>query len=69
MLKKSKTKEEFCTIFSQLMDDEQMFGRYYGMSQYDFRVLLRKIEKYLKEQGITFKRAIRPIAKLAVCLK
>lgn len=69
MLKTRKIHGEFWTIFNELMDDEQKFYQYFRMPQYDFHVLLGKIEKSLKKQDTKFKQAIGPKEKLAVCLR
>lgn len=69
IFKKRKISGEYWTLFRQLMDDEEKFLQYFRMPICDFNVLLGKIENSIKKQNTTFKEAIGPREKLAVCLR
>lgn len=63
------TEGEFHTLFPQLLDDETKFFQYFRMSREQFEILLSKIGSDLKKQDTTFRAAISPREKLAVCLR
>jgi len=45
------------------------FYQYFRMSKHQFNYLLQKIEKDLKKKNTTFREAISPVEKLAICLR
>lgn len=69
MLKNRKIESEFFTLHKELMDDETKFYQYYRMSKDQFRYLLDKIIGDITKNNTTFREAISPIEKLAVCLR
>ena len=69
MLKKRKIEGEYWTLYRELMDDEDKFFQYFRLSQYQFNQLLHKIEVVITKQNTSFKEAITPKEKLAVCLR
>lgn len=69
MLQKRKTEGEYHTLYKELVDDERKFYQYFRMSKYQFYYLLDKISTDIKKENTTFREAISPREKLAVCLR
>ena len=68
-LRRRKVEGEYWTLYKKLTDDEEKFFQYFRMSEYSFNFLLGKIENSLRKKDTTFKEAISPKEKLAVCLR
>jgi hypothetical protein len=66
---RSKTEGDFFTLYKELVDDEEKFHQYFRMSKYQFNDLLSRIEPLITNKNTTFREAITPIKKLAVCLR
>jgi hypothetical protein len=64
-----KTEGEFFTLYKELVDDEEKCYQHFRMSKYKFNYLLSRIEPLITKKNTTFREAITPIKKLAVCLR
>ena len=69
MLKNRKTEGEFWVLHRELMDDESKHQEYFGMDKVQFEDILNKITPLVKKCDTTFKEAIKPREKLAVCIR
>lgn len=69
MLKKIKLEGAYWTMFKELLDDEEIFLKYFRMSRYQLDILLNKIELLITKQDKVFKEALSSKEKLAVCLR
>lgn len=69
MLEHRKIESEFFTLHKELMDDETKFYQYYRLSKDQFNYVLNKIRRDITKNNTTFREAITPIEKLAVCLR
>jgi hypothetical protein len=49
-----KTEGEFCTLYKELVDDEDKFHQYFRMSKYEFNNLLSRIEPLITKKNTTF---------------
>ena len=68
-LARQKSEGEFHTLFPRLIDDESKFHGYFRMNIGTFEKILSKIENDLKKEHTSFREAITPKVKLAVCLR
>lgn len=60
---------EFATLFAHLENDQEKFHRYFRMSAEKFEELLSIITPVIQRQNSTFRLAVSPKERLAVCLK
>lgn len=67
--KKRKLEEEHWTLFKDLLQYDDEFYQYFRMQQYKFYDLLKLIEPMLQKQNTSFREAISPTERLAVCLR
>lgn len=56
--KKRKTEGEFTTFYKKLMDDEAKSCEYLRMSEYAFKILLRKLEVNMEKQDTSWRKSI-----------
>lgn len=68
-LRKRKEEGEYWTLYKELEDDEVKFFQYFRMSKSKFSCLLEKVEGDLLKKNTSFREAIPPKEKLAVCLR
>ena len=68
-LQRRLTEGEFHTLFPQLLEDDTRFHQYFRMSKEQFQILLCKIDSDLVKQDTSFRAAISPRERLAVCLR
>lgn len=69
ILKKRKLEGEHWTLFKDLLKYDDKFYQYFRMPQCKFYELLKLIEPMLQKQNTSFREAISPTERLAVCLR
>lgn len=69
ILLKRHIEGEYITLYKQLTDHEEKFFKYFRMTKIQFNVLLSKIKTTIRKKNTSFRKAISPREKLAVCLR
>jgi hypothetical protein len=64
-----KEEGEYFTLYKELVEDSVRFRQYFRMSESMYLNLLSLIEEDLMKKNTTFREAISPREKLAVCLR
>lgn len=68
-LVQTRQKEEYTTLYRQLVNDVVKFYKYFRMSHKEYINILSKIEINLRKSDIQFRKAISPTKNLSVCLR
>jgi len=68
IFKKRSQHREYHTLFTDLLNDDVKFFQYFRMSQAKFTTLLDILSPHILRQNTTYREAIRPEERLAVCL-
>ncbi|XP_044760175.1 protein ALP1-like [Coccinella septempunctata] len=69
IFKKRKIEGEFWTLYKELVDDDAKYHGYFRMNRSQFEYILNKISTLIRKKNTTFKEAVSPKEKLAVCLR
>ncbi|KAL5239368.1 hypothetical protein ACI65C_013369 [Semiaphis heraclei] len=68
IFKKRSQFGEYHTLFTDLLNDDVKFFQYFRMSHAKFTTLLDILRPHILRQNTTYREAIEPEQKLAVCL-
>ncbi|KAF0714885.1 protein ALP1-like [Aphis craccivora] len=69
IFKKRSQFGEYHTLFTDLLNDDVKFFQYFRMSHAKFKTLLDILSPHILRQNTTYREAIEPEQKLAVCLR
>lgn len=69
IFKKRSEHGEYHTLFPDLLNDDTKFFQYFRMSQDKFNYLVDILKPHLLRQNTTYREAIGPEERLAVCLR
>jgi len=64
-----ETEGEFFTLYKELVDDPTKFHQYFRMSEHAFNILFNTIADKIKRRNTSWRKAIKPRERLAICLR